>query len=152
MVHETTKPLMKVVLREDIIALTGDHISALILQQLLYWGTKKGYKEFNKFIEEEREREEDSCEDLQNCWIWKKVDELKQELLLVDVSKSSSLLISPVAAMPLIICASLPGSFVLFSVATSDPVPSSSDPVLVIPFITPVRFSRFWLFSILSTR
>jgi len=48
-----------------------------------------------------------------------------QLLFVWAVSKSSSLLICPVTARPLMTAASLAGSFVLFSVATSAAVPSS---------------------------
>jgi DNA-binding transcriptional ArsR family regulator len=74
------KKLKRVVIKEELVALTGDYIKALILNQFIYWSERTG--EFDQFITEERKRDPDAVIDLSYGWIYKKTDELIDELML----------------------------------------------------------------------
>ncbi|KAA0257509.1 hypothetical protein FHQ18_09205 [Deferribacter autotrophicus] len=82
----TKKPekLKRGVIKEELVLLTGDYIKALILNQFLFWTQRSN--DFDKFIEEERERflKEGKNIELQKNygWIYKKSSELSQEILL----------------------------------------------------------------------
>lgn len=49
--------LKRVVIKEELVALTGDAISALVLNQFIYWSERR--HDFDKFIKEERERNDE---------------------------------------------------------------------------------------------
>jgi DNA-binding MarR family transcriptional regulator len=96
-VHMTKEPkkLKRVVIKEELVALTGDFKKAIILNQFLYWSER--IKDVDKFLIEERKRmedhgieirEEDVVNDLQNGWIYKKAEELSEETML-GLSKSN---------------------------------------------------------------
>lgn len=76
--------LKRVVIKEELVILTGDYIKALILNQFLYWSERT--KDFDKFIREEKERfsPEDEFLNMQPTfgWIYKTADELSKELML----------------------------------------------------------------------
>jgi predicted transcriptional regulator len=82
--------LKRVVIKEEYVALTGNIISALILNQFQYWSER--VKDFDLFIKEEKKRFEAEGKEikmeLQNGWIYKKYDELKDELMLTDSAKT----------------------------------------------------------------
>lgn len=69
-----------VVIREEYVKITGNYISALILNQLIYWTQKKN---FNAYIEEIN-----TSNSKEYGWIYKKADELSEELML-GISGSS---------------------------------------------------------------
>lgn len=69
------KRLKRVVIKEELVELTGCFKKATILQQLLYWSER--VKDFSKFIEEE-ENQLGS----EHGWIYKNSDELSQETML----------------------------------------------------------------------
>ena len=74
------KRLKRVVIKEELVELTGGHITALILNQFLYW--TKRTNDFDKFIKEELSRDETSKMKLRNGWIYKSSEQLKDELML----------------------------------------------------------------------
>jgi len=76
--------LKKAVIKEELVALTGDFISALALQQFLYW-SERTY-DTDKFLEEEKERDPSIKIDPTYGWIYKKMEELHEELMLYSLS------------------------------------------------------------------
>jgi len=78
------KKLKKAVIREEFVALTGDYIKAIILNQFLYWTDR--INDIDKFITEERKRiEQEGLSvniDPQNGWIYKTAEELLDETML----------------------------------------------------------------------
>jgi hypothetical protein len=88
---KTTK-LKRAVIKEEFVAVTGNVITALILNQMIYWSER--ITDFDKFIEEEKERfsneGKDIKIDLQEGWIYKSYQELKDELMLTDSLKTIS--------------------------------------------------------------
>lgn len=79
--------LKRVVIKEELVFLTGDYIKALILNQFLYWSERT--KDFDKFVQEEKDRfsveDDDLNMELSYGWIYKSAEELNKELML-DVS------------------------------------------------------------------
>ncbi|MEN8907806.1 MAG: hypothetical protein ABF289_17790 [Clostridiales bacterium] len=85
------RELKRAVLREEYMAITDSNIiEALILNQLIYWSQR--IYDFDKFIKEEKQRFETSDKkveiDLRNGWIYKSTDELKNELMLKETTKT----------------------------------------------------------------
>jgi hypothetical protein len=72
------------VIKEEFVALTGDNIKALVLNQFIYWSER--VKDFDKFILEERVRAEQLGEssdiELTSGWINKTTEELGEELMI----------------------------------------------------------------------
>lgn len=75
-----SRKLKRVVLKEELVALTGDFIAALCLNQFLYWSERAD--DFDRFIKEERERDPDVSMPLTHGWIYKTADELHGELMI----------------------------------------------------------------------
>ena len=84
------KPLKRVVIKEELVALTGDFRPAIILNQFIYWIERM--KDTDRYILEEKERA--SKEQLEvsinesNGWIYKTAEELNEELM-VGMSKAT---------------------------------------------------------------
>ncbi len=74
------RPLRVVVLREELVALTGDPYQAMALNQFLYWTER--VHDFDKFLEEEYERNPDCNVELRHGWIVKRSKDLIKELML----------------------------------------------------------------------
>lgn len=76
--------LKRVVIKQELVELTGDFRPALILNQFIYW-TERMF-DTDKYIKEERERaskyEEDVNIDECNGWIYKKASDLNDELMV----------------------------------------------------------------------
>jgi hypothetical protein len=72
--------LKRAVIKEELVALTGDALSALILNQLLYWSER--VRDFDAFIEEEKRRGGDPNIELTNGWIYKSAAELGEEIMM----------------------------------------------------------------------
>jgi len=78
--------LKRAVIKEELVALTGDYINAILLQQLLYWSER--VNDFDKFIGQEKERalafnpEEIPTVENTNGWIYKKAEELSEETMI----------------------------------------------------------------------
>ncbi len=74
--------LKRAVLKEELVALTGDAISALVLQQFLYWSER--VNDHDDFLAEERDRGGNDLSDhMRHGWIWKSARELTIELMNV---------------------------------------------------------------------
>ena len=77
------RKLKRVVIKEELVALTGDHFKALVLNQFLYWSER--VSDIDDFIHEENNRREfthDNPIDLQKGWIYKKLSTLAAELMI----------------------------------------------------------------------
>ncbi len=78
------RPLRRVVIKEEFIALTGDYVSAILLSQIEYW-TKRSY-DFDKFMAEEKDRAANEGKDigapLLRGWIYKTAEELSSETMM----------------------------------------------------------------------
>ncbi len=74
------------IIRKEFVMLTGNHFSATILNQLLYWTLR--VKDFDLFLEEERtlpileKNEENSDDPKSHGWIYKTAHELIDETML----------------------------------------------------------------------
>ena len=76
----TPDPLKRVVIKEEMIALTGHYVEALILNQFLYWGKRVG--DFDQFIAEEKRRDPELNIEATHGWIYKTATDLNDELML----------------------------------------------------------------------
>lgn len=76
--------LKRVVIKEELYALTKDTIETIILGQFIYWAEK--VKDFDKFIIEEKQRcLNDGVSiniEMQNGWMYKKASEMADECML----------------------------------------------------------------------
>ena len=78
------RKLKRAIIKEEILAITGDYISAIILHQFIYWSER--IEDFDIFIREEKERMmkeniSTNFEEL-NGWIYKSAEQLSQETML----------------------------------------------------------------------
>ena len=84
------RKLKRVVVKEELVALTGKVDHAIILNQFIYWSERA--KDVDKFLAEEMERirkfsdgsvesEADIRENLTNGWIYKSAEEMKEECM-----------------------------------------------------------------------
>ena len=84
------KPLKRVVIKEELVELTGDFRPALILNQFIYWSERM--YDADKYILEEKERalREDLVVNIDESkgWIYKTAEELSEELM-TGMSKST---------------------------------------------------------------
>jgi len=78
--------LKRAVIREELVALTGDYIAAIVLNQFLYWSKRR--RDFDKFIKEEQERDPTAKMAPTHGWIYKSTEELRDEIM-VTVSDST---------------------------------------------------------------
>lgn len=82
------KKLKRVVIKEELVELTGDFKLAIVLGQMIYWSEK--VKDIDAYIVEEKERymkfgtDEDEIPsmELSNGWIYKKAEELSEETMI----------------------------------------------------------------------
>ncbi len=76
--------LKRVVIKEELVELTGDFKYALILNQFIYWTERR--RDFDKFIEEEKKRARAAGKDLKinktGGWVYKSSEDLAEELML----------------------------------------------------------------------
>lgn len=77
------RKLKRAVIKEEFVEVTGDQLEAILLNQILYWTDKTGPKRYKKWLEEESTRTlgESKVENLEGGWIYKKVDEIKEETM-----------------------------------------------------------------------
>ncbi len=77
------RKLRRAVVKEELVAITGDYLTAMILNQFLYWSER--VKDFDKFTREEKLRAERHGMvidmPLTHGWIYKKAEELSEEIL-----------------------------------------------------------------------
>lgn len=92
--------LKRVVIKEELVALTGDFKKAIVLNQMIYWSER--VKDVDKYIEDEKRRstmamgasEKELAEQIQEIdllthgWIYKSAEELSEETMM-GVSKST---------------------------------------------------------------
>lgn len=74
------RKLNRVVIKEELVELTGHYIKALILQQMIFWSER--VNDFDLFLAETKRRHENSEVDLQYGWIYKNSKELSKELMI----------------------------------------------------------------------
>ena len=77
------KKIKKVVIREDLVAITGDYKKAVILGQFIYWADR--VVDADKFIQKENEIAANNGEEgreLLYGWIYKTADELAEVVML----------------------------------------------------------------------
>lgn len=85
------KKLKRVVIKEELVALTGKVNEAIVLNQMIYWSER--VKDSDKFVKEELDRArkfadgsteslEEIKETLESGWIYKKSDEMIEETML----------------------------------------------------------------------
>ncbi len=75
--------IKKAVIREDLLAITGDFRKAIILNQFIYWSER--VSDADKFIEKENEIAKNNGEEERELfygWIYKTADELAEEVML----------------------------------------------------------------------
>ena len=81
------KKLKRAVIKEEFVELTGNYKLAILLNQFLYWTERIGIDRYKNFIAEENKRPLEEINKLQAGWIYKKSEELSEELMLnVSVS------------------------------------------------------------------
>lgn len=84
------RQLRRVVIKEELIHLTGNVFKAVILNQFIYWSQRMG--DVDRYIEEESRRMESDGEALKvkptNGWIYKSADDLLVETML-GISRQS---------------------------------------------------------------
>lgn len=81
--NNTVNKIKKAVLREDLLAITGDFRKAIILKQFIYWSER--VSDADKFIEKENEIAKNNGEEERELfygWIYKTADELAEEIML----------------------------------------------------------------------
>lgn len=75
--------IKKSVIREDLLAITGDYRKAIILNQFIYWSERVA--DADKFIERENEIAQSNGEETRELfygWIYKSADEMADEIML----------------------------------------------------------------------
>ncbi len=81
---KTKGKLKKVVIKEEMVALTGDYIKAILLNQFIYWSER--VNDFDLFLDEEKQRAEEEGKGLdiqkRRGWIYKSAEELSEETML----------------------------------------------------------------------
>ncbi|SFP09736.1 DnaD domain-containing protein [Salibacterium halotolerans] len=81
------KRLKRVMIKEELVQLTGDYKLAITLNQMIYWSER--IKDFEQFIQEENQRlHQDHQMQPINGWIYKRAEDLSDETML-DVSKKA---------------------------------------------------------------
>lgn len=77
------RKIKKAVIREDLLAITGDYRKAVILNQFIYWSERVA--DADKFIEKENEIARNNGKNERELffgWIYKTADELSEEVML----------------------------------------------------------------------
>lgn len=82
----SSRPLKVGVIREEFVALTGDALIAVVLNQLFYWTQR--VKDFDLLLEEEKKYQPECNVILRHGWIYKSAEDLIGETLL-RVSRST---------------------------------------------------------------
>ena len=82
------KKLKRVVIKEELVELTGNYKLALVLNQFLYWTERVGFKRYDKFQQEETKRSIGEVDNLEGGWIYKTSKDLSEELM-IDVSDTT---------------------------------------------------------------
>ncbi|MFW5873707.1 MAG: hypothetical protein ACOCVD_03420, partial [Bacillota bacterium] len=77
------RKLKRAIIKEEFVDITGDQLEAILLNQILYWTDKTGPKRYSKWLKEESSRNIGECnvKDLEGGWVYKKVEEIKEEIM-----------------------------------------------------------------------
>lgn len=81
--NEEVKKLKRAVIKEEFIAITGNFIDAVILNQFIYWSER--VKDFDEYIKQENDRAKkcgQNPQDLTGGWIYKTADDMSSETML----------------------------------------------------------------------
>ncbi len=78
--EEKSKTLPVAIIRREFVDLTGDHFSAVVLNQLLYWTQR--VRDFDLLLEEEQSFNPDCNVHPRHGWIYKTANELIEETML----------------------------------------------------------------------
>lgn len=81
--NEEIKKLKRAVIKEEFIAITGNFIDAVILNQFIYWSER--VKDFDEYIKQENDRAKkcgQNPQDLTGGWIYKTADDMSSETML----------------------------------------------------------------------
>ncbi|MCC3145764.1 hypothetical protein LJ207_10555 [Halanaerobium sp. Z-7514] len=78
------QPLKRAVIKEELVELTGDFLSAVIINQFIYWSER--VRDYDQMLKEEKERlqilgENNDKYDFKNGWIFKTASELNEEIM-----------------------------------------------------------------------
>jgi len=79
------KPLKRAIIKEELVKLTGDFLSAVIINQFIYWSER--VRDYDQMLKEEKERLQILGEnnndkyEFKNGWIFKTASELNQEIM-----------------------------------------------------------------------
>ena len=68
--------MKRVVLKEELVILTGDALTALVLNQFIYWSER--IKDVDKYIREEKQRNPEVSISPTYGWIYKNAEELAE--------------------------------------------------------------------------
>jgi hypothetical protein len=81
---DQARPLRRVVIREEYISLTGDHVSAVLLSQIEYWTVRT--RDFDHFLAEEKSRAKmegkSTGVSFLHGWIYKTAEDLSAETMM----------------------------------------------------------------------
>ncbi|MFT9057405.1 MAG: hypothetical protein ABF449_12480 [Ethanoligenens sp.] len=91
MPEKNPRRVKRAIIKEEYIAITGDMVEAVILNQMIYWSER--VSDFDAFIIEERARQKQDGEtesdfSLQHGWIYKSADQLKEEIMSQDSTRT----------------------------------------------------------------
>jgi hypothetical protein len=79
-----TRPLHRVVIKEEYVTLTGDHVSAILLSQIEYWTMRT--HDFDRFLAEEKGRSSNEGNEINfsfmHGWIYKTAEDLSAETMM----------------------------------------------------------------------
>lgn len=78
-----SKRLKRIVIKEELVELTGNYIDAILLNQLIYWSER--VQDFDEFIKQEQENNNNTDSPQNFCkygWIYKSLRELSEETML----------------------------------------------------------------------
>jgi DNA-binding transcriptional ArsR family regulator len=81
--NEEIRKLKRAVIKEEFVAITGNFIDAVILNQFIYWSER--VKDFDEYIKQENDRAKkcgQNPQDLTGGWIYKTADDLSSETML----------------------------------------------------------------------
>lgn len=95
--NEESKPLKRIVMKEELVVLTGDTLKAMVLNQFIYWSERT--KTAASFVEEEMKRLKEYSngdtsvlahlsEDLHQGWIYKSGEDMIEDTM-ITVSKTT---------------------------------------------------------------
>ena len=102
--------LKRVVIKEELLRLTGDMFRAIILNQFIYWSQR--VRDVDRFISEEQKRMEQEASELNikptNGWIYKTADELLEETMLGISRQSVNRYVSTLVEQGYLMCRNNP--------------------------------------------